>query len=1411
MVTDSPSYRARTSSHRVRNAAFWVLTCAAVVFAFLPAVSAPAAGPTVVSLTFNDGHVSQFSYARPVLQAHQMTATFYVASGWVTAGSNSSMSWGQVRTLYRDGDEIGGMGTDHRNLTTIDAATQQTQVCGDRQTLITQGVDPQTFAYPGAGVNATAEATVQGCGYLAARTIGGLAQPTATTGPWAEPIPPTDRYAIRTAFVPTGAITLAQLQADVNQAAAKGGGWLPISFNQVCHAGTSTYSTCMASSKPIDDAVLSQFLDWLQSGAPAGTTVRTVRDVMGAPAPPPLPLDPTVVSLTFNDAYKSQYTYARPLLNAHNLRGTFYEPSGWIDQGGSQILAWWQLDDLYRDGNEIGGMGVNHKDLTTLDAATQQQEVCNDRQRLTQQGYDPQTFAYPAGAFNVTTKSTVSGCGYQAARASGGLSASGPTYAETLPPKDALAIRTVTTSSPITLADLQNAVNAAAGNGGGWVPLTFNQVCRSSDAGYSTCMASSRPIDEQVFSSFLAWLDGGGAPAGTTVKTVRDAMGITAQPPLANRPTTVSLTFDDGLVSQNLVPPVLASHGYHGSFFINTGPVERGEPGTMTWAQIAALQAAGHDVGGHTIDHVNLKTTTDYDTKYHQVCDDRADLIQHGFNPVSFAYPEAAFDATAEEIVRLCGYQTGRTGGSVSPTGPLYAETIPPRDPYATRVLGTTYDGPITLASLQDAVSAASSHGGGWLQTLFHQVCQNGTSGFDTCMAGYRPVDLATLQAFVDWLANGAPSGVSVKSVAEVMGVAPLVTIATPASGATVGGTTQFSGTADPSGGNVSVTVYSGSYPKGIAVATATAATTGGSWSATLSSALASGTYTVSAAQTRGGLTGVSVPTTFTVDSSIGAPTAAFTVDKTSGTAPLAVQFTDTSTGGPTSWAWDFGDTTSATTQNPAHTYTTPGTYQVTLTATNTTGSTTSAATTITVSSAPVAPTAAFTVDKTSGTAPLAVQFTDTSTGGPTSWAWDFGDTTSATTQNPAHTYTTPGTYQVTLTATNTTGSTTSAATTITVSSAPVAPTATFTVDKTSGTAPLAVQFTDTSTGGPTSWAWDFGDTTSATTQNPAHTYTTPGTYQVTLTATNTTGSTTSAATTITVSPAPVAPTATFTVDKTSGTAPLAVQFTDTSTGTPTSWAWDFGDTTSATTQNPAHTYTTPGTYQVTLTATNTTGSTTSAATTITVTKAPIQARSSSTASGSNTTVAVPRPAGVVTGDVLVVEITSEQNPTMTAVPAGWTAVTAAPLTVGTTARVWSYVHVVTNAATDPASYTWTLSARLKWAATMTAFSGVDNANPIDVPATSATTTTAATTLTVPGVSTVTAGAMLVSGLGLSANGITASGPAGWTIAAQTTGTQKTGLAYRLTGAAAASGNLTWSLSKATTAGGWLVALRPAP
>jgi PKD repeat protein len=367
------------------------------------------------------------------------------------------------------------------------------------------------------------------------------------------------------------------------------------------------------------------------------------------------------------------------------------------------------------------------------------------------------------------------------------------------------------------------------------------------------------------------------------------------------------------------------------------------------------------------------------------------------------------------------------------------------------------------------------------------------------------------------------------------------------------------------------------------------------------------GTYTVTLTATNaGGSNSASKTITVTAPG----PVAGFNASPTSGTAPLAVNFTDTSTNSPTSWSWSFGDGGSSTSKNPSHTFTNAGTYTVTLTASNSSGSN-STSKTITVTSP--APVAGFNASPTSGTAPLAVNFTDTSTNSPTSWSWSFGDGGASNVKNPSHTFNSAGTFTVTLTATNASGSN-STSRTITVSAAAQGPVAGFNATPTSGQAPLAVNFTDTSSGSPTSWSWDFGDgtttsssstlssiygffrgssggTTSSATPNPSHTYSSTGTFTATLTVSNANGSS-STSKVITVTAVPVAaPVANFSASPTSGQAPLAVNFTDASTGSPTSWSWNFGDGTTSSSRSPNHTFSSAGTFTVTLTVANAGGS----------------------------------------------------------------------------------------------------------------------------------------------------------------------------------------------------------------------------
>ena len=299
--------------------------------------------------------------------------------------------------------------------------------------------------------------------------------------------------------------------------------------------------------------------------------------------------------------------------------------------------------------------------------------------------------------------------------------------------------------------------------------------------------------------------------------------------------------------------------------------------------------------------------------------------------------------------------------------------------------------------------------------------------------------------------------------------------------------------------------------------------------------------------------------------------------------------FTNTSTiaFGNTTYLWTFGDGGSSTSTNTTHTYTTAGTYTVILYATSSNGCRDTIARTVVVNPTP---SASFTInDSTQCTNANSYVFTNTSTilYGTMTYQWNFGDGTIVTTANPSHTYTTAGTYTVTLTATSNYGCVSIVRHTVIVYPSPDAD---FTVNNsTQCLSGNIFVFTNTSTiaSGNTTYLWTFGDGGSSTSTNTTHAYTTAGTYTVILYATSNNGCRDTIARTVVVNPTP---SASFTInDSTQCANANSYVFTNTSTitsGTMT-YLWSFGDGTIVTTANPSHTYTTAGTYTVTLTATS--------------------------------------------------------------------------------------------------------------------------------------------------------------------------------------------------------------------------------
>jgi PKD repeat protein/Zn-dependent protease len=234
------------------------------------------------------------------------------------------------------------------------------------------------------------------------------------------------------------------------------------------------------------------------------------------------------------------------------------------------------------------------------------------------------------------------------------------------------------------------------------------------------------------------------------------------------------------------------------------------------------------------------------------------------------------------------------------------------------------------------------------------------------------------------------------------------------------------------------------------------------------------------------------------------APAADFYTSIQTGSTPLRISFFDRSEGTlPLQYLWNFGDGTTSPERNPTHTYAANGNYTVTLTVKNSFGEDTKKLPDFIAVGDPPVPD--FSATPPHGKIPLNVTFYDRTSGVPDSWFWDFGDGSSATLQNPTHTYSNPGVFSVTLFSGNKFG--TGQITKSGLISTGVVPEVDFAAENRQGDPPLTVRFHDFSAGNPVSWSWDFGDESTSTEKDPVHTYTKEGNYTTSLHVTNAFGS----------------------------------------------------------------------------------------------------------------------------------------------------------------------------------------------------------------------------------------------------------------------------------------------------------------
>jgi polysaccharide deacetylase len=188
-----------------------------------------------------------------------------------------------------------------------------------------------------------------------------------------------------------------------------------------------------------------------------------------------------------------------------------------------------------------------------------------------------------------------------------------------------------------------------------------------------------------------------------------------------------------------------------------------GDPSFLRSDQLLEMQAQGHEIAGHTVDHLDLSRLSPTD-QTHQICDDRIALESAGFKVTDFAYPFGNWSDETRSFIRACGYESARDAGGLRSYGGCSGacppvESIPPADPYRTRtifpVLADT-----GLSELERYVTRAEALGGGWVQFVFHHVC-------DGCDP--NSVSASTLAGFMDWLAPRAAMGTQVKTVRQVI------------------------------------------------------------------------------------------------------------------------------------------------------------------------------------------------------------------------------------------------------------------------------------------------------------------------------------------------------------------------------------------------------------------------------------------------------------------------------------------------------------------------------------------------------------------------------------------------------------------------------------------------------------------
>jgi peptidoglycan/xylan/chitin deacetylase (PgdA/CDA1 family) len=225
----------------------------------------------------------------------------------------------------------------------------------------------------------------------------------------------------------------------------------------------------------------------------------------------------------------------------------------------------------------------------------------------------------------------------------------------------------------------------------------------------------------------------------------------------SDTPTYVSLTFDDGFDAQASpgLLALLARLDMRATFFVNSGMLgagsSDGRDDHFDEAALARISAAGHEIGGHTLDHVDLLSVGP-DEARRQICDDRAALVRLGYAPVTFAYPFGHGSEALRAIVQGCGYEGARTA-------PAAAGAIWPSSTYEMRAT-PAFTCTDTLEAMKNRIRAVERTGG-YTSVAFHDVCDRDCALYST--------PTARLTSFLEWLKTRESRGTHVRAIGDVV------------------------------------------------------------------------------------------------------------------------------------------------------------------------------------------------------------------------------------------------------------------------------------------------------------------------------------------------------------------------------------------------------------------------------------------------------------------------------------------------------------------------------------------------------------------------------------------------------------------------------------------------------------------